>query len=169
MAACRRTTARPRASTSSPLTRETPTRKPISGSSTHGRGGLPKDDREAARLFELAADQGNADAQANLGFFYERPWRPAEGRARGRAPLQARRRQGKRRRPTQLGFFYDHGRGGLPKDDREAARLYKLAADQGNATAQKKLGNWLVNNFLSDGEWAVLVGLKGGFPVRMEC
>jgi TPR repeat protein len=25
------------------------------------------------------------------------------------------------------------GRGGLPKDDREAARLYKLAADHGNA------------------------------------
>jgi TPR repeat protein len=31
---------------------------------------LPKDDREAARLFKLAADQGNADAQTNLGIFY---------------------------------------------------------------------------------------------------
>jgi TPR repeat protein len=29
------------------------------------------DDREAARLYKLAADQGNADAQVNLGFFYE--------------------------------------------------------------------------------------------------
>jgi TPR repeat protein len=29
----------------------------------------------------------------------------------------------------------DDGRG-LPKDDREAARLYKLAADQGNAYAE---------------------------------
>jgi TPR repeat protein len=31
---------------------------------------LPKDDREAARLFKLAADQGNADAQTNLGILY---------------------------------------------------------------------------------------------------
>jgi len=35
-----------------------------------GRGGLPKDDHEAARLYKLAADQGNANGQANLGFFY---------------------------------------------------------------------------------------------------
>jgi len=30
-----------------------------------------KHDREAARLYKLAADQGNADAQFNLGLFYE--------------------------------------------------------------------------------------------------
>ena len=29
--------------------------------------------------------------------------------------------------------------GGLPKDDREAARLYKLAADRGNTKAQAAL------------------------------
>ena len=38
-----------------------------------------------------------------------------------------------------LGLLYEQGRGGLPKDDREAARLYKLAADQGNAYAQAGL------------------------------
>jgi TPR repeat protein len=36
-----------------------------------GCGGLTKDEREAARLYKLAADQGNALGQANLGFFYE--------------------------------------------------------------------------------------------------
>ncbi len=40
--------------------------------SANGLGGLQKDDREAARLYRLAADQGNANAQANLGFFYEK-------------------------------------------------------------------------------------------------
>jgi TPR repeat protein len=35
-----------------------------------GRG-VPKDDREAARLYKLAADQGNAAGQAYLGIFYE--------------------------------------------------------------------------------------------------
>ena len=28
------------------------------------------DDREAARLYKLAADQGSASAQSNLGLFY---------------------------------------------------------------------------------------------------
>jgi TPR repeat protein len=29
------------------------------------------DDSEAGRLYKLAADQGNSDAEANLGVFYE--------------------------------------------------------------------------------------------------
>jgi hypothetical protein len=40
-----------------------------------------------------------------------------------------------------LGVFYEQGRGGLFKDEREAARLYKVAAGQGkNAGAQNNLG-----------------------------
>ncbi|MGC2223810.1 MAG: sel1 repeat family protein, partial [Methylocella sp.] len=50
-----------------------------------------------------------------------------------------------------LGIFYSEGNGGLPKDDREAARLYKLAADQGNADGQVHLGI-----FYSEG--------RGGLP-----
>jgi uncharacterized membrane protein required for colicin V production len=38
-----------------------------------------------------------------------------------------------------LGFLYATGRGGLAKDDREAARLYKLAAGQGDEYAQAAL------------------------------
>src|SRR5580693_5181042 len=43
---------------------------------------------------------------------------------------------------VKLGGFYSKGRSGLPKDDREAARLFKLAADQGNAFAQVYLGRF---------------------------
>ena len=32
---------------------------------------MQKDEREAARLFKLAADQGNATAQYNLGVYYD--------------------------------------------------------------------------------------------------
>ena len=35
---------------------------------------------------------------------------------------------------ANLGAPYANGRGGLPKDDGEAARLFKLAADQGDPT-----------------------------------
>jgi TPR repeat protein len=54
----------------------------------------------AARLYKLAADQGNPAARYNLA------------------------------------RFYSQGRGGLPRDEREAARLFKLAADQGFAEAR---------------------------------
>jgi Sel1 repeat len=83
------------------------------------------------------ADQGNAQGQASLGYFYEkglggllkdeheaaRLWRLTadQGNAVGQA---------------SLGFFYEIGRGGLPKDAREAARLCKLSADQSNPTWQ---------------------------------
>jgi TPR repeat protein len=37
-----------------------------------GRGGLAQDYAEAAKWYRMAAEQGNADAQATLGFRYER-------------------------------------------------------------------------------------------------
>ncbi len=40
---------------------------------------------------------------------------------------------------VNLGFFYSKGHGGLQKDERETARLYKLAADQGDAESQSAL------------------------------
>ena len=46
---------------------------------------------------------------------------------------------------VNLGRFYETGRGGLPKDDHEAAHLYKLAADQGEAYAQLYLGRFYEN------------------------
>jgi len=35
--------------------------------------------------------------------------------------------------------FYQRGIGGLAKDEREAARLFQLAATHGNETAQRNL------------------------------
>src|ERR1700722_3378543 len=40
---------------------------------------------------------------------------------------------------ANLGYFYATGGGGLAKDAREAARLYKLAADQGNEYAARAI------------------------------
>jgi TPR repeat protein/uncharacterized membrane protein len=107
----------------------------------NGSGGLAKDDREAARLYKLAADQGDAEGQANLGFFYRngRGGLTKDDREAARLYKLAA-DQGNSNAQTNLGFFYETGRGGLAKDDREAARLYKLAADQGNARGQANLG-----------------------------
>jgi len=40
---------------------------------------------------------------------------------------------------ANLGVFYENGRGGIPRDEREALRLCELAADQGNEFAQAAL------------------------------
>jgi TPR repeat protein len=72
----------------------------------NGRGGLEKDDREAARLFKLAADQGNAGGQNYLAVFYangrgglEQDDREAARLYKLAAENAARRKPGKRRRP----------------------------------------------------------------------
>jgi TPR repeat protein len=100
-----------------------------------------KDDREAARLFKLAAEQGNAFGQNSLGIFYAtgRGGLPQDDREAAHLfKLSA--YKGNAFGQHSLGFFGATGRGGLSKDDREATRLFKLAADQGNADGQVSLG-----------------------------
>jgi hypothetical protein len=85
------------------------------------------DDREAVRLCQLAADQGDAVAQFNLGRLYEegRGGLPKDDREAVRL-YQLAAAQRNRMAQVYLGISYHLGRGGLPKDDREAARLFKL-------------------------------------------
>ena len=52
---------------------------------------------------------------------------------------------------NNLGLFYEAGRGGLPKNDQEAAHLFKLAIANGYASAMYNLGR-----FYADG--------RHGFP-----
>jgi TPR repeat protein len=40
---------------------------------------------------------------------------------------------------SSAGFFYQHNQG-VPKDEKEAVRLFTLAAAQGHAPAQNNLG-----------------------------
>ncbi len=89
------------------------------------------DGLEAVRLYKLAADQGDASAQLNLGLMYENDLTTArlyELAAHGNAKAQ-----------FILGLRYYKGRMGVAQDYQEAARLYKLAAEQGNASAQRSL------------------------------
>jgi TPR repeat protein len=127
---------------------------------------LAGNDTQVARLDELAADQGNATGQTQLGDPYE--WKDdtqaarlnevaATGQAqlgdlyesgRGGLPkddtqaarLKLAADQGNADAQAHLGIYYEFGRGGLPQDDTQAARLFKLAANQGNATGQARLG-----------------------------
>ncbi len=95
---------------------------------------------EAARLYRLAAERGNALAQNNLGAMY------ATGE--GRLPRDLREAERLYRKAADQGFpsgqanlgaFYATGQAGLARDDREAVRLWQQAAEQEDAQAQNNL------------------------------
>ena len=102
------------------------------------------DDTEAVRWYRLAAEQGNAEAQSNLGVMY------GNGQGVGQDDAEAVRwyrlaaEQGHAHAQNNLGFMYRDGRG-VGQDYAEAARLYRLAAEQGHVVAQAVLG-WMYDN-----------------------
>ena len=105
--------------------------------------GVPRDTAKAAAWWQEAAERGNANAQASLGYMYYRGslvgerffrddveavlwWNKAA--AQGHAGAQ-----------YSLGFMHRSGQG-VSQDDVKAAEWYQKAADQGLASAQYSLG-----------------------------
>ena len=72
-------------------------------------------------------DQGDAAAQFNLGVMYENGEGVPQDYAAALTGYRRAADQGHAGAHCNLGVFYEQGLGGLPKDDREAARLFKLA------------------------------------------
>lgn len=67
---------------------------------------------------------------------------------------------------SNLGLMYDNGHG-VTLDNKEAAKLLKVAAEQGHANAQNKLGKMYANgqgvlrNYVPAHMWFYLAGVKG--------
>ena len=93
----------------------------------------------ALRLWRSLAEQGDADAQYNLGVMYNN----GDGVPRDYAEAMKWHRkaadQGNGNAQFNLGFMYDRGRG-MPQSYIEAVKWYSLAANRGVAIAQFKLG-----------------------------
>lgn len=83
--------------------------------------GTPRDKAKAEDLYRMAAEQGNADAQVNLGDMKHNKYRQS-----ARLPLIS---------------FSD-------RDEAEAERWYRLAAEQGNASGQCGLGTLISDGAL---------------------
>ena len=103
--------------------------------------GVLKDESEAATWYRKAAEQGHAIAQFNLGNMYYN----GLGRSRRTSPKRQRwyrqgRRAGSRQRPVQPRSHVQPTAEGVPEDKAEAVRWYRLAAEQGHASAQYNLG-----------------------------
>ena len=110
-----------------------------------GRGGLAKDDREAARWYRKGADAGDGLAMAKLGVFYLRGTggltkNEAEALRWFRKGVDA----GDGRSMADLGFMYESGRGGLAKDEAEAVRWYRKGSEVGDGLAMANLGSMYV-------------------------
>ena len=97
--------------------------------------GVEKDEEEAVKYYKMAADQGHADAQINLGetlirvqrwYVAYQTWIYLHFNIR-----------------HLLGLCYENG-SGVVKDKVEAVKYFMMAADQGHANAQYNLGEtWI--------------------------
>jgi TPR repeat protein len=107
-----------------------------------------EEDAEAGHWFRLAAEQGHADAQFQLGTLH---LKIADGRQAAEAARWYRvaAEQGHADAQYNLGDMHAYGYG-VHRDDTEAIRWYRLAADQGNAGAQVSLGFMYAKHILEE-------------------
>ena len=137
--------------------------------------GLGQNDREAARLYKLAAEQGVAVAQLNLAKFHMQ-CRGGLAQDAGQAARLYRLAadQGLAEAQGRLGAMYAEGRGGLAQDDRQAANWYRKAADQGEAPAQGllgtmySLGKGVPQDYVQAHMWLNLAAARG-LPYAANC
>jgi TPR repeat protein len=104
----------------------------------NGCGGVAQDDAEAVRLYSLAAAQGHAYAQSDLGHMFETGQGVAQDYAEAVRLYSLAAAQGYAYAQTNLGLMFEDGYG-VAQDRAEAIRWYRLAAAQGEVYARQRL------------------------------
>jgi len=94
---------------------------------------------DALRIWQTLADNGDANAQINLGALYDNGNGVPEDPATAVKWYHLAALQGNRQAQYYLGLMHANGRG-VPRDISAAAEWYFKAANQGFASAQFKLG-----------------------------
>src|SRR5208283_2618949 len=92
----------------------------------YGRG-VPKDYDEAVKWYRKAADQGNADAQNNLGIIYQNGFGVAKDYEEAVKWYRKSADQGHAVAQANLGWMCENGYG-IPKDYEEAVKWYRKSA-----------------------------------------
>ena len=87
----------------------------------------------------VKAEQGDAQAQHNLGAMYEKGLGVAKDDVQAVLWYRKAADQGLAQAQSNLGVMYKNGRG-VAKDEVLAVQWYRKAADQGNALGQNNLG-----------------------------
>jgi len=105
---------------------------------------LPKDIKvhkvTGLKWITLAAEQGNANAQFNLGTMYENGLGIALNYNAALKWYRLAAEQGNANAQYYLGWMHHKGLG-VPQNDKTAVKWYRLAAKQGHADAQFSLGS----------------------------
>ena len=97
--------------------------------------GVLKDETEAARWYRLAAEQGNAAAQYNLGVMYSNGQGVLKDEAEAARWYRLAAEQGLANAQFILGLMYEIGQGVL-KDPVRAHVWFNIAGANGNETAR---------------------------------
>ena len=93
----------------------------------------------AAKLMRLAADQGKAKAQYNLGLLYKNGRGVTHDYKEAVKWYRLAADQGNASAQNNLGVAYEQGQC-VTQDYKEAVKWYRLSADQGDPLAQSNLG-----------------------------
>jgi len=107
-----------------------------------------RDYATAIRLWRPLADQGEVDAQYNLGVMYDKGQGVTRDYAVAVSWFRKAADQGSASAQVSLGVMYENGLG-VPQDFTTAASWYRRAADQGDTRAQLNLG------FMYENGWGV--------------
>ena len=110
------------------------------GQAAYNRG----DYATALKLLRPLAEQGNANAQNNLGWMYDQGDGVTQDFKEAAKWYRSAAEQGLHEAQYNLGVMYFQGRG-IPSDFREALKWYRRAATQGDAKAQYNLGFMYAN------------------------
>jgi len=100
---------------------------------------VKQDHAEAVRWYRKAAEQGDANAQCNLGGMYKNGRGVKQDHAEAVRWYLKAAEQGQAGAQCNLGGMYENGQG-VRQDHAEAVRWYLKAAEQGQAGAQCILG-----------------------------
>ena len=93
----------------------------------------------ALKEWRPLAEQGDANAQSNLGWMYDNGFGVLEDDIEAVKWYRLAAEQGEASAQFYLGWMYAYGLGVL-EDDKKAVKWYRLAAEQGEASAQFYLG-----------------------------
>ena len=104
-----------------------------------GNNGKSQDYAEAVKWYRKAAEQGNTNAQNNLGVCYETGQGVTKNLKEAIRWYMKAAEQGNMNAQNNLGLCYKSGQG-VTKDLKEAVKWFCKAAEQGNANAQNNLG-----------------------------
>lgn len=103
-----------------------------------GSNGVKKDYKKAEKWYRKAAEQGDADAQNNLGVMYANGQGTPKDEAEAVKWYRKAAEQGEAYAQNNLGVMYANGLG-VVRDEKEAVKWYEKSAKQGHKIAKKNL------------------------------